>query len=240
MKLAALFGVHVALMHLPGLEWDLLVRTRATVIRVDLPMSGDWSQHRKIVDRRYQPLFVLPCDVSGPELARATSTFPHAWWEVCNEPNIAGVEPERYAALISRARPLIRQSGGRLFGPGVGGGDHANLSYFLRLADLGMLGSFDYLALHPYPCAYPEAAKSYFKLFAGFGLQAVATEWSYASPIGEAWQAEYLRRMLETQRREDIGLLVWYQWKDRADEPLDYGLLTRTGRPKLAYSEVLR
>jgi len=177
-----------------------------------------------------------------------------AAWEIWNEPNLpqfwAGTpDPAAYVALARAAAAEIRREDRRawILGPALGGNTF-DYAYLNATFDLGLLDIVDAVSVHPYGAAYPEAAAAFYDevrrriaLHAPDGdIPVVVSEWGYAvEGLGTDGQAEYLLRALDTNRRSDIPLTIWYNWQEPATPWHSFGLLDVRGRPKPAYDAIV-
>ena len=175
-------------------------------------------------------------------------------WEIWNEPNLpqfwAGTpDPAAYVALARAAAAEIRREDRRawILGPALGGNTF-DYAYLNATFDLGLLDIVDAVSVHPYGAAYPEAAAAFYDevrrriaLHAPDGdIPVVVSEWGYAvEGLGTDGQAEYLLRALDTNRRSDIPLTIWYNWQEPATPWHSFGLLDVRGRPKPAYDAIV-
>ena len=177
-----------------------------------------------------------------------------AAWEIWNEPNLpqfwAGTpDPAAYVALARAAAAEIRREDRRawILGPALGGNTF-DYAYLNATFDLGLLDIVDAVSVHPYGAAYPEAAAAFYdEVRRRIALHApdrdipvVVSEWGYAvEGLGMEGQAEYLLRALDTNRRSDIPLTIWYNWQEPATPWHSFGLLDVRGRPKPAYDAIV-
>ena len=177
-----------------------------------------------------------------------------AAWEIWNEPNLpqfwAGTpDPAAYVALARAAAAEIRREDRRawILGPALGGNTF-DFAYLNATFNLGLLDIVDAVSVHPYGAAYPEAAAAFYDevrrriaLHAPDGdIPVVVSEWGYAvEGLGTDGQAEYLLRALDTNRRSDIPLTIWYNWQEPATPWHSFGLLDVRGRPKPAYDAIV-
>ena len=175
-------------------------------------------------------------------------------WEIWNEPNLpqfwAGTpDPAAYVALARAAAAEIRREDRRawILGPALGGNTF-DYAYLNATFDLGLLDIVDAVSVHPYGAAYPEAAAAFYDevrrriaLHAPDGdIPVVVSEWGYAvEGLGTDGQAEYLLRALDTNRRSDIPLTIWYNWQEPATPWHSFGLLDVRGRPKPAFDAIV-
>lgn len=240
-----IMGVNVRWERMPDLSWRLLDRTIIGMIRTDIPRDVESLEPwQEIAARGRIPFLILPCTLSPTStedvewVRLLAETFPRAWWEVCNEPNVAGIAPETYVAAVRAFAPILRASGGKIAGPGLGGADLGHLDYFSDLIAAGLFASpipLDWLSLHPYAAAYPEAVGDYYKRFAGIPLPLCVSEWGYREEgLGERGMGEYLRRLVDTQERERVPVTVWFEWQDGPGVGGAFGLLRADGSPRPA------
>lgn len=183
-------------------------------------------------------------------------------WEQWNEPNNEHAWPPKpssddYVALMKEACVEIRKKSPKeiIIGPASSYIDFAFIEACLRG---GMLNYWSAISVHPYRRTEPETAASDFAklrmLIARFAppdrtVPIICGEWGYSS----AWkefddfkQADYLAQMFHLNRRENIPLTIWYDWRDDGDDPNEpehrFGLIRRSSigsfEPKPAYFAV--
>lgn len=180
-------------------------------------------------------------------------------WELWNEPdNVRFWEPvpspEEYMALATLAVPAMRRSdpGAPIVLPALTGLQpqyQAAWHFLERCLALGLLHLADAISVHPYRPGAPESVAADYRRLrlviaryapgrATFPL--VSTEWGYSLTwISRRQQAAYFVRLALVNLLNDVPLSIWYDWQDDGADPRqmeeNFGLLTWTGQPKLAY-----
>jgi polysaccharide biosynthesis protein PslG len=180
-------------------------------------------------------------------------------WEQWNEPNNKHAwaptpDSDNYVALMKAAAIEIRKKcpDEVLMGPAS---SQVDLPFIEACLQGGMLEYWSAISVHPYRAGEPEkAAKDYAELRAQIArylppnrsVPIVCGEWGYSTAwkrIDDLTQADYLARMFQLSRQENIPLTIWYDWRDDGDNPKEqehrFGLIRRspTGAfdPKPAY-----
>ncbi len=180
-------------------------------------------------------------------------------WEQWNEPNNKHAWPPKprsddYIALMKEACIAIRKKFPNeiIIGPAS---SYIDLEFIEDCLRNGMLDYWSAISVHPYRRTEPEtAANDFAKLRAliaryapaGRTVPIICGEWGYSS----AWkgfddfrQADYLTEMFQVNRKEEIPLTIWYDWRDDGDDPKEqehrFGLIRRSRAgafdPKPAY-----
>jgi polysaccharide biosynthesis protein PslG len=174
-------------------------------------------------------------------------------WELWNEPNIVqfwkpAPNADDYAKLAEAVIAAVRAADADAFivGPATSTFPWA---YFQTLADRGVLAKFDAISVHPYRQTAPETAGAdYARLRALLDraspnkkLPILSGEWGYSTGwrnMTEEKQAQYLVRQWLFNLSNDIGLSIWYDWKDDGDNPTEpehhFGSVYRDLKPKPA------
>lgn len=155
-------------------------------------------------------------------------------WELWNEPNLVQFwrpvpNAEDYAKLADAVIAAVRAADPDAFivGPASSGFPWA---FFETLADRGVLAKFDAISVHPYRQQPPEtAAADYNRLRLMLDraspkkrVPIVSGEWGYSTAWGgmsEEKQAQYIVRQWLFNMSQDIGLSIWYDWKDDGPDP---------------------
>jgi hypothetical protein len=156
-------------------------------------------------------------------------------WEQWNEPNNKHAWPPEpnsasYIALVRRACLAIREKSPNeiIIGPAS---SYVDLKFVEACLQGGMLEFWSGISVHPYRQNEPEAAAGEYTrlrtLIARYAtpgqpVPIICGEWGYST----AWkgyddfkQADFLKRMFELNRREQIPLTIWYDWRDDGVDP---------------------
>ncbi|MGH6648070.1 cellulase family glycosylhydrolase [Aquabacterium sp.] len=185
-------------------------------------------------------------------------------FEVWNEPDNSNFwtqgDPNTYAQLLTATREVIKTTDSTRKVVN-GGPSWVNLPYILRLAKTGELKNLDGFAIHPYRPWGPESfAPEVAQIKAILSSQGVAnpsiwvTEWGYSSfgafdaavygngldPRARARQAVLVLRKVLTETALNLPMSTLYELSDSGIDgdhnEHNYGLLTKTGEPKPAYT----
>lgn len=233
-------------------------RLGAGVMRTDLPWShvihhdGEhWERFDRWADalllNGIQPLFILQWDKYGPngldtperrvEFAQwstqAIKRYPHAIFEVINEPNLSDITPKQYVNAVEWIRTFNPTA--KLIGPGIGGASF-DVDWFEMALKEGLTAHVDAVSLHPYCAGSPEGARGHFKIVRNmmkpYGEKPlVVSEWGFLE-VDNYVQAQKVFNALEVCRDESVGLCVIYRWQDTIDD--FYGLSDFRGNLKPA------
>lgn len=196
-----------------------------------------WKGFLRILVARYGP--------QGSFWRGRAHREPIRRWQIWNEPNFRlywapKIEPAGYAKLLRASATTIRDAdpGAKIVLAGVApvGSGMKTWVFMRRLLRVpGVLGDFDFAALHPYSATIPELDYQLEKVRAamvagGAGRKpllvtefGVASHGDYPSAFveGEEGQARFLRdsfeRLLAMRHRWHIAGAYWYTWQDEAD-----------------------
>ncbi|MEK4751999.1 cellulase family glycosylhydrolase [Priestia sp. FSL R5-0597] len=215
------------------------------------------------------PLYEKQRSITTPEGRAAFAKFADATvkhyknqegiWEIWNEPNTEtfwNPQPsyENYVKLVKKTAPVIRKEDPHslIVGPALSGTHRTSLRWLDKTFSYHLLDYIDAVSVHPYRDDDPETvAGDYQKIKAMIQdytykrIQLFAGEWGYSMApkpnrkISEMKQAEYYTRMMLINRWENIGLSVWYDWKndgyDENEKEHNFGVMWYSGNPKLTY-----
>jgi hypothetical protein len=178
-------------------------------------------------------------------------------WEMWNEPNGSFWAPranaEEYAKLALEVGKAIRRAAPDEWyvGPATSGMD---VDFLRKCFDAGLLEYWDAVTVHPYRNSDPESAtgeiRAIERLIAakappGKRIPLIDGEWGYSTlypGINADLQAAYLAREALVGLMNDVGLTIWYDWRDDGTDPKNsehhFGVLLPNGDPKPPYYEL--
>lgn len=155
-------------------------------------------------------------------------------WEIWNEPNLAQFwkpkpDAEAYCRLSHATIDAIRQADPQAYilGPASSGFPWA---FFEVMAQRGVFGRLDAVSVHPYRQTAPETAEAdYHRLrllldraSPNKHLRILSGEWGYSTGwknLTEEKQSQYIVRQWLFNMSHDVGLSIWYDWKDDGSDP---------------------
>jgi len=178
------------------------------------------------------------------------------FWEVWNEPNLKqfwNPQPgiEDYCALVEATAPGVKKADPSctFIAPATSG---IPFEWLEECFKKGLLKWIDALSVHPYRPQPPETViKDYARLrelikqYDPKGKPIISGEWGYSqinwdkTPLTEENQAQYLVRMFIINMFQDIGVSIWYDWKNDGTDPNErehnFGTMTHDLKPKPPY-----
>jgi hypothetical protein len=182
-------------------------------------------------------------------------------WEVWNEPDNVRFwsptpTPAGYLALLKATVPALRRADpyALIIAPALTGMSNqfpAAWTYLENCFSLGLAGLVDAISVHPYRNNAPETVAADYQrvrsLIARYApkskanLPLVNSEWGYSNTmVSRDQQAAYLVRLSLVNLLNGLPISILYDWQDDgndAKQPEDnFGLLTRNGQPKPAYT----
>lgn len=180
-------------------------------------------------------------------------------WEIWNEPDnprfwYPKPDPDSYMALAKTAIEAIRQADphATVVGPALVGLEpkyQDAWNFLQRCFVLGLPALLDAISVHPYRLEPPESATSdYLRLRTLISRYAppekatmpvICSEWGYSLTwVSEQQQAQYFARLYLINLLNNLPLTIWYNWHDGPDPKQiedNFGLVTYTDQPKMAY-----
>lgn len=180
-------------------------------------------------------------------------------WEIWNEPDnprfwYPKPDPDSYMALAKAAIQAMRQADphATIVGPALVGLEpryQDAWNFLQRCFVLGLPALVDAISVHSYRLGPPESATpDYLRLRTLItqyappektDLPIICSEWGYSLTwVSEQQQAQYLARLYLINLLDNLPLTIWYNWHDGPDPKQiedNFGLVTYTDQPKLAY-----
>jgi len=255
---AAAVGIRVQPFVYGTPDW---VGTKQAEAPLGVAALAEWKGFLRVLVRRYGPRGSFWRDSADRE--------PILRWQIWNEPNFRlfwepRIDPVGYAKLLHASAAAIRGAdpAAKIVLAGIApvGAGMKTWVFMRRLLRVpGVLGDFDFAAIHPYSADIAELNYQLEKVRAamiagGAGRKplivtevGVASHGDYPSAFveGEAGEAEFLRdayaRLLRMRHRWRIAGAYWFTWKDvAASDPhcafcQGAGLLRLNGTAKAAW-----
>ena len=180
-------------------------------------------------------------------------------WEIWNEPDnprfwYPKPDPDSYMALAKAAIQAMRQADphATIVGPALVGLEpkyQDAWNFLQRCFVLGLPSLLDAISVHSYRLGSPESATSdYLRLRTLLtqyappekaDLPIICSEWGYSLTwVSEQQQAQYFARLYLINLLDNLPLTIWYNWHDGPDPKQiedNFGLVTYSGQPKMAY-----
>jgi hypothetical protein len=178
-------------------------------------------------------------------------------WEIWNEPNISFWKPkpnaEDYSKLALATIDAVKKADPKAFILAPASSEFP-WEFLEVMGQRGVIAKLDALSVHPYRQRIPETVEAdYLKLRMLLDryspqrrIPIVSGEWGYSTAWGikytEEQQAQFVVRQWLTNMANDIGLSIWYDWKDDGADPKEpehhFGSVYRDLKPKPAYQAI--
>lgn len=153
-------------------------------------------------------------------------------WEMYNEPNIAPFwrptpDPDDYVKLALATAEAVKAAdpGATYIGPASSGID---FSFLQKCFDGGLLDHFAGISVHPYKQRDPETTEPDYRALrqmlraSGKPRPILSGEWGYSdiwAGLSPDEQAKMLARQWLFNLSQEIGLSIWYDWRDDGPDP---------------------
>lgn len=184
-----------------------------------------------------------------------------AIWEIWNEPDSEtfwNPQPsyEDYIKLVSFITPIIKKIDSDIIvvGPALSRTSEKEREWLEEAFKKGLLNNIDAVSVHPYRNRSPESVvndyNEIYKMIDKYkeedrNIPLFAGEWGYSmahlpgEKLSEMKQAEYFTRTILVNAWRNVGMSVWYNWKNDGENPNEreqnFGVVWSGGSPKLTY-----